>query len=154
MKRGSALAAIAALALLVGSAGAAAMGSDDDSSSASSTSDDYVEAQRKIEAQDYAGALPILERILAAEPGNADALNYMGYSHRKLGDSDTALDYYLQALASEPEHLGANEYLGELYLEMGDLPKAQERLAVLQRVCDGCEEEEELEEKIAAFQGS
>lgn len=132
----------------------AAMGSDSGSSPSaakSSTSDDYIEAQRKVKAEDYQGAIPILERILAQEPGNADALNYMGYSQRKLGNTTTALSYYLQALSNEPEHLGANEYLGELYLELGNVPKAEERLAVLQKVCSGCMEETELSEKIAAF---
>jgi tetratricopeptide (TPR) repeat protein len=124
------------------------------SAAKSSTADAYIEAQRKVEASDYNGAIPILEGILKQEPGNADALNYLGYSHRKLGNSTKALAYYLQALANEPEHLGANEYLGELYLEMGNLPKAEERLAVLQKACSGCMEETELAEKIAAFKGA
>lgn len=119
--------------------------------SKTSTSDDYIEAQRKVQSMDYRGAIPLLEAVLKKEPGNADALNYLGYSHRKLGDTTKALAYYLQALSNEPEHLGANEYLGELYLEMGDLPKAEERLAVLQRLCSGCVEEAELAEKIEAF---
>lgn len=132
---------------------ALAMGSSSDSDKKSSTSagDAYLEAQRKVQAMDYKGAIPLLEAVLKAEPDNADALNYLGYSHRKLGDTGKALAYYLQALASEPEHLGANEYLGELYLEMGNLSEAEARLAVLQRVCSGCVEEDELEQKIAAF---
>lgn len=154
------LLAIGAIILLAAAAQAGfgspsrAMGSDRDSSSSatkSSTSDDYIEAQRKVKADDYQGAIPILERILAQEPGNADALNYMGYSQRKLGNTTKALSYYLQALSNEPEHLGANEYLGELYLELGDVAKAEERLAVLQKACSGCMEEAELSEKIAAF---
>lgn len=158
---GVALLAALAAPLLIGTAQLApalAMGSDSGSSSAasgtaakSSTGDDYIEAQRKVQASDYSGAIPILEGILQQEPGNADALNYLGYSHRKLGDATKALEYYLKALANEPEHLGANEYLGELYLEMGALPKAEERLAVLQKACSGCMEEAELAEKIAAF---
>ncbi len=157
---GVALLAGLAAPLLAGGAVVApvlAMGSDSggsgasDSAAKSSTGDDYIEAQRKVQASDYSGAIPILEGILKQEPGNADALNYLGYSHRKLGNATKALAYYLQALANEPEHLGANEYLGELYLEMGALPKAEERLAVLQKACSGCTEEAELAEKIAAF---
>lgn len=130
-------------------------GSDDSSSveksSTSSAGSDYIEAQRKVQAMDYDGAIPLLQSVLKTEPGNADALNYLGYSYRKLGNTSKALSYYLQALANEPEHLGANEYLGELYLEMGNLAKAEERLTVLQRACSGCMEEDELEDKIAAF---
>ena len=115
------LLAIGAIAMRAAAAPAAcgsparAMGSDNNSSSSatkSSTSDDYIEAQRKVKADDYKGAIPILERILAQEPGNADALNYMGYSQRKLGNTTKALAYYLQALSNEPEHLGANDYVG------------------------------------------
>lgn len=151
--------AAASLAVLIGAAAplagpALAMGGGSDSgkkSETSSTSDAYLEAQRKVQAMDYEGAIPLLEAVLKAEPDNADALNYLGYSHRKLGNTSKALSYYLQALASEPEHLGANEYLGELYLEMGNLAEAEARLGVLQRVCSGCVEEDELEQKIAAF---
>jgi hypothetical protein len=50
-------------------------------------------------------------------------------------------------------HLGANEYLGELYLETGQPELAEERLAVLKEACpDGCEELEELEVALAAYQ--
>jgi tetratricopeptide (TPR) repeat protein len=140
-------------ALAAGGGGNSNAGNSDDDSGASG-SDRYVEAQRLVQAGEYEDAIDILEEIVEDEPGNADALNYLGYSHRKLGDTDEALEYYLAALKSEPEHVGANEYLGELYLEMGDLPKAEERLAVLQRVCSGCMEEAELAEKVAAFKAS
>jgi len=140
----------AVLAMGGGSENDAGSRDSNDGSSASS-GDQYIEAQRKVQAMDYDGAIPLLESVLREEPGNADALNYLGYSHRKLGDTTKALAYYLQALSNEPEHLGANEYLGELYLEMGNLPKAEERLSVLQRACSGCMEEAELAEKIEAF---
>jgi len=137
-----------------GGGGSNAGGGNSDNDSNASSGDQYVEAQRLVQAGEYEDAIDILEEIVDDEPGNADALNYLGYSHRKLGDTTKALAYYLQALANEPEHVGANEYLGELYLEMGDLPKAEERLAVLQSVCSGCMEEAELAEKIAAFKAS
>jgi tetratricopeptide (TPR) repeat protein len=55
----------------------------------------------------------------------------MGYSLRKTGQTQLALEYYNRALALMPKHLGANEYLGELYVELGQMDKAKERLAVL-----------------------
>src|SRR5262249_9458859 len=82
-----------------------------------------------------------LEKVLAVKPDDADALNLMGFTERKLGDPSQSLEYYNKALALNPKHLGANEYLGELYLEMKDVKKAEERLAVLQQACGGtCEE--------------
>ncbi|HXP03102.1 MAG TPA: tetratricopeptide repeat protein [Stellaceae bacterium] len=95
-------------------------------------------AQQKIDAGDYRGAIPILTDIIKADPNNADALNLMGFSLRKTGQTDLALQYYNKGLALMPKHLGANEYLGELYVELGQMDKAKERLAVLQAACGNC----------------
>ena len=113
---------------------------------------DFVEAVRLIDKWDYSNAIPLLEKVVAAEPKNADAYNYLGYSHRKLGDRETALVFYTKALEIKPRHLGANEYLGELYLEQGELQKAEERLAVLDKACFfGCKEYTELKESIEDY---
>ena len=112
----------------------------------------YGEAVKLVKAGNYAGAVPLLETTVSDDPTNADALNYLGYSHRHLGDRDQALSYYQKALSLEPKHLGANEYLGELHLLMGNVSKAEERLAVLDKACFfGCEEYSELKEKIADY---
>ena len=101
-------------------------------------------AQQKIDAGDYRGAIPILTDIIKADPNNADALNLMGFSLRKTGQTDLALQYYNKALSLMPKHLGANEYLGELYVELGQMDKAKERLAVLQAACGNCEQARDL----------
>jgi tetratricopeptide (TPR) repeat protein len=72
----------------------------------------------------------------------------MGFTYRKTGHTDEALDYYNRALNLEPKHLGANEYLGELYLELKQPDKAKERLAVLKAACGDCEEYQDLKTKI------
>lgn len=144
------VAAAIGLAMPAGSWAAGSGGSSGGSSS-SSSSNDYAKAERKIAASDYRGAIPLLEKVVRQSPRNADALNLLGYSHRKLGNQGKALGYYQKALAIEPEHLGANEYLGELYLEMSDLPKAEERLAVLAEACSDCDEYEELKELVEAY---
>lgn len=139
---------------------AAGGGGDEDTEASSSnnnpTVDDLIdEAEDNIDDEEYWEAIALLEQVRAQEPDNADVLNYLGYSHRKLGDHVTALDFYTAALAQEPNHLGANEYLGELYLEMKDLSKAEERLAVLATACDSdCEEYEDLAEEIAAYKAA
>jgi tetratricopeptide (TPR) repeat protein len=114
----------------------------------------YKKASAKVDAGKYDDAIEILEDIVDDNPKHADAWNLMGYSHRKLGEYDDALEYYEKALKLKPNHVGANEYLGELYLEMKDLPKAEERLAVLTKACNGCEEQKELEEKIADYKAN
>jgi Flp pilus assembly protein TadD len=130
-------------------AGAAwAMGSSDDEAA---QPDPYKQAKELIDDEEYADAIPLLQKLIKDKGAYADALNLLGYSYRKSGDAKTALDYYNQALAMEPEHLGANEYLGELYLEMKMPAEAKERLAVLKKACGSCEEAKELESKITAM---
>ena len=108
--------------------------------------------QELINDKKYQQAITELDEALHDDPDNADMLNLVAYSHRKLGHFEIALDYYQQALQIDPEHLGANEYLGELYLQIGQLDKAKERLEVLDKECFfGCEEYDELEEAIADY---
>lgn len=130
--------------------GAYAMGSDSDSDKPMDPN--YSAAKQLIEDGKYAEAIPLLEKVVAGDDQNADAFNYLGYSNRQLGNHDAALTHYQKALAIEPRHRGANEYLGELYLTLGDLPKAEERLDVLDGACFfGCDEYTELKEAIAAY---
>jgi predicted Zn-dependent protease len=106
-------------------------------------------AKAKTDAGDFRGAIPILTTLVQKEPNNPDALNLMGYSLRKTGQTDLALQYYNKALALNPKHLGANEYLGELYVELGQTAKARERLAVLQAACGNCAQTQDLSKAIA-----
>ena len=69
-----------------------------------------------IEARDYAGALPLLQQVVAKDAKNADAYNLMGFATRKSGNPSGSLQYYQQALAIDAKHLGAHEYVGEAYL--------------------------------------
>ena len=111
-----------------------------------------TQATALVDKGNYGEAIPLLEKALAAEPKNADAYNYLGYSHRKLGDREKALVFYRKALEIKPGHRGANEYLGELYLEQGELEKAEERLAVLDKACFfGCDEYSDLKKAIKAY---
>lgn len=153
---------ILGLAVAVPSLTGWAAGSSSGTSSTTSTSSSstgtvttpaqqYAAAKKLVDAQQYRDAIPMLDQLVAENPADADALNLLGFSHRKLGHENKALTYYQKALAIQPNHLGANEYLGEFYLEMKNLPKAEERLAVLQKACNNCEEYTELKEKIADY---
>ena len=111
----------------------------------------YAQAQTAVAREDYRKAIGLLERVVKAEPRNADALNLLGYSHRKLGDAPRALDYYEKALAAQPAHRGALEYLGELHVEQGRVDDAKQLLARLQAACpEGCEEVRDLQAAIDA----
>jgi tetratricopeptide (TPR) repeat protein len=134
--------------------GSSSSGGGSSSSSSSSVPTMYKQASAKVDAKDYRGAMPILDKIIAKDPRNPDALNLMGFCERKLGNTDEALEYYEKALAIKPNHVGANEYLGELYLELKNLPKAEERLKVLAKACNGCEEQQELAEKVEDYKAA
>ena len=125
------------------------------SSSSSSKPSKLADAETAIEAGDYDRAIDLLQKVIAGDSKNADAWNFLGFSHRNLESYDQALDAYQQALAIDPEHLGANEYLGELYLRTGDLAKAKERLDKLDDVCTfGCGEFDDLKQAIKAFEAN
>src|SRR5713101_6576443 len=144
-------AGVFALALPMGIA-LAAGSSSSTSTGNNSANAEYQAAQTAIAHYDYQKAIDHLQNVMQTTPNNADALNLMGLSERKLGHMDQSLEYYNKALALQPNHLGANEYLGELYLDMKNVKKAEQRLAVLQKACGGaCDEYLELKSKIEKF---
>ena len=124
-----------------------------DSSSKKRKDGYYEKGVTAVKSAEYKKAIKLLNKAVAAEPEDADAWNYIGYSNRKLKQYDLALNAYQKALAINPKHRGANEYLGELYLQTDNLPKARERLKKLDSLCFfGCEEFDDLEAAIAAYE--
>jgi tetratricopeptide (TPR) repeat protein len=94
----------------------------------------------------YAKAQKLLLKSNEIKPLQADTLNYLGFTTRKLGDYEKGEKFYLLGLQVEPNHNGINEYLGELYVVTNRIDMAKERLEVLKN-CN-CEEYEELKEII------
>ncbi|WP_415324208.1 tetratricopeptide repeat protein [Candidatus Pelagibacter sp. Uisw_127] len=133
-----------------------AAGNDDSSSKV----DDYLKASNLIKAakkyekkgktekarKRYAKAQTLLLKSNIEKPLQADTLNYLGFTTRKLGDYEKGEEYYLLGLKIEPNHKGINEYLGELYVVTERIDLAKERLEVLSG-CN-CEEYDELKEII------
>ena len=113
-----------------------------------------IEAAKKYESKDkmdkalkrYKKAQKILLELDKKKPLQADTLNYLGFTTRKLGDFEAGEKYYLLGLQVEPNHVGINEYLGELYVVTNRIDLAKERLEVL-KSCN-CEEYQELKEII------
>jgi len=95
----------------------------------------------------YEKALKLLIKSNQDKPKNADTLNYLGFTSRKLGDYETAEKFYLEGLELKPNHQGINEYLGELYVVTKRHNLAVERLEVL-KSCN-CKEYDELKAVIA-----
>ena len=94
----------------------------------------------------YAKAQKLLLKSNDKKPLQADTLNYLGFTTRKLGDYEGGEKFYLLGLQVEPNHNGINEYLGELYVATNRTDMAKERLEVL-KTCN-CEEFNELKEII------
>ena len=130
------------------------------SSSSSSSSSNYDKAVKLIKSakkyeqkekadkakKNYEKAQKFLIISNDKNPNDADTLNYLGFTTRKLGDYENGEKYYLQGLAIEPNHKGINEYLGELYVVTNRIDLAKKRLDVL-KACN-CEEYDELKEVI------
>jgi tetratricopeptide (TPR) repeat protein len=129
-------------------------------SSSSDSKSDYTKAHNLIKSakkyekkgktekakKRYAKAQKLLFKSNKEKPLQADTLNYLGFTTRKLGDYEKGEEYYLLGLAIEPNHKGINEYLGELYVATNRIDLAKIRLEVLKNC--GCEEYDELKEII------
>jgi tetratricopeptide (TPR) repeat protein len=112
-------------------------------------------ARAQIADKKWAAAIEELKKV--NDTGSADWNNLMGYSHRKAKTPDYAAaeKYYDEALRIDPKHRGALEYSGELYLITGDLPKAEQRLATLDKVCSfGCAEYTDLKKSVQAYKAN
>jgi len=94
----------------------------------------------------YVKAQKFLLKSNKEKPSQANTLNYLGFTTRKLGDYKKGEEYYLLGLKIEPNHKGINEYLGELYVVTKRIDLAKERLNVLKN-CN-CEEYDDLKEII------
>ncbi len=114
----------------------------------------HIEWAKKYEKKDkldkaekrYKKAQKLLLKLNSKKPDDADTLNYLGFTTRKLGDFKNGEKYYLQGLAINPTHIGINEYLGELYVATNRMDLAQKRLAVLMN-CN-CKEFDQLKDVI------
>jgi len=126
-----------------------------DSAPAPAANDPLAGARSQLAARHWAAAIEELQRVNAT--GSADWNNLMGYAmrKRKTPDYEAAERYYDQALRIDPQHRGTLEYSGELYLMKGDLPRAEARLATLDKLCTfSCEEYRELKKAVAAYKAN
>lgn len=94
---------------------------------------DYGKAMAK--AGEYDKAIKVL--LLAPDQNDPRVLNYLGYSHRKLGKMDEALGFYQAAIAQNPDFSLVREYLGEAYIQLGQLEQARGQLSEIERICGG-----------------
>ena len=130
----------------------AGAGGGEEPTAATRANPDLTAGKDAIDNEKWAEAIALLSKVVAQEPKNADAHNYLGFAYRRSGDYDQAFTHYKHALAIDPNHRGAHEYIGEAYLEKNDLAAAEKHLDALDRLClFGCKEYSELKDRIAAY---
>ncbi len=133
----------------------AAGGGNGGGSTGKSDDPDYVAGVRAIKAADFPTAIRLLKGVVAREPGNADAYNWLAYATRRNGDAAGSIPLYEKALSLDPKHRGAHEYIGEAYLTLDNLPKAKEHLARLDKLCFfPCSEYSDLKKAVQAYEQS
>lgn len=78
----------------------------------------------------YAGRTREAQAVLAtmADQDAGRVLTYWGFTHRRLGDSDTAMRYYRAALETEPDNLLARSYMGQGLVTEGKTEAARAQL--------------------------
>jgi len=94
-----------------------------------------------------------IELLSYADQDDPRVLNYLGFSHRKMGKLDKGIAYYQEALAIDPDFVLAREYLGEGYVSAGKLSLARAELDEIEKRCgQDCEEYQELAAVIESAQ--
>ena len=130
----------------------AAGGGGDDSKQMNVKSNYYYKAVKLINKNSYQAAIDNLLKAEKTNKKDADIYNYLGFSHRKIGNLEKASQYYKKALEISPKHKGALEYQGEMFLTQGNLEKAEANLKKLKKICYlGCKEEKMLKESIMKY---
>src|SRR3546814_2738122 len=56
----------------------------------------------RLEAEDYAAAAALIEKLAERLPDSPEVYSYLAYTYRKLGQEDAALAHYQRALFLEP----------------------------------------------------
>ncbi len=108
----------------------------------------YTQGRDLALAGRYAEALTALEAV--KNQNDAMVLTMIGYSKRKLGNTDAGLAFYQRALAIDPNNVNTHEYLGEAYAEKGQLDLAKAELVKVAAVCGTtCEQYQDLAKAIA-----
>lgn len=92
----------------------------------------------------YAQAIPVLQKILAADPHNLDAVLRLATAHSSLGQDAAALEAFRRAAALAPTSYDARLYLALHYARGDDWAQA---VPVLERTV------EEQPERLAAVEG-
>jgi len=91
----------------------------------------YQTAREFAYAGQYNNALSALS---AMDEGESDrVLTYFGFTHRKKGELEAALQYYRAALAKNPDNILARSYMGQGFVDDGKLDLAKAELSEIRK---------------------
>ncbi len=88
--------------------------------------------QLKLRASDYLSAslykdaVRMYEKAVFFDPGDIEALNWLAFSYRNLGDLQRTVDIYKKALEIDPDNIVACFDLGMIYHKAKDHKMARE----------------------------
>lgn len=121
MHRRGWIAVATAIVLLLGitvpGAHMSVLGNMGDNSSSQSSESPMETGKQALKQNNYEKAAEQFSEVVQDNPRDADALNMLAYSQRKLGRLDEAIANYKKALEIRPRFPAAREYLGEAYLQ-------------------------------------
>src|SRR5215467_8249267 len=104
MQKSFRIALIASALLLALPAVSLAFAEDDNPTPDNAANPEYTAVKAEVDAGDYNAALTRLMTLDKETPNDPDVLNLIGFSLRKTGHPEQALDYYNRALAQQPDH--------------------------------------------------
>lgn len=80
----------------------------------------------------YAGRYGDAQVVLSNMPADDDrTLTYLGFTNRKMGNTDAAMAYYNRALEVNPANILARSYMGQGFVEQGRLTEAVAQLRAI-----------------------
>jgi cytochrome c-type biogenesis protein CcmH/NrfG len=130
----------------------AAGGGGDEGMAVKNQDPEYMAGMAAVGRKDWQEVVARMGEYVKRKPDDANGWNELGHAYRLQGQIDVALDAYGTALKIDPKHRGVREYLGEAYLQKGDLPRAEEQLKVLDKLCFfPCEEFRDLKRSITEY---
>ena len=102
-----------------------------------------------VQQKKFEQSVPVFEQSVVADPKNAQAFAYLGFSHQQTGNMPDARKYFEIALSIDPDEVHALNWGGQNDLSRKAVDDAEKKLDRLARVCgESCAEYEELDTAI------
>lgn len=90
---------------------------------------DFETLYQEVRSLSYDGRYTDAQDLLAMMPADDDrVLTYMGFTNRKMGNVEAAMQYYARALERNPGNVMARSYMGQGFVDDGNVTAAIEQL--------------------------